>query len=188
MADLNETYDVDQRTDAIVNHQSGVLVCIAGPGTGKTFAFLKRVGALRNRQNATPDEICYLTFIKEISRAFSSDVGAEQQELSSDETHKPRISTLHSFACRLIRNQGFRQGFDGPLHFVSVADRNPRSRVFLSDLLPLVRRGELNSVPRLMKVLEKVKEAWRDNNDPARCLRGYPMYCLCSMTYRVRIG
>ncbi len=166
MANLDANYDIDHRADAIANHQDGVLVCLAGPGTGKTYSFLQRIRALTTEQHVAAEKIRYLTFIKEISNAFVVDY-EEDQEAGVDEAPRPRISTLHSFACRLIRSQGFRHGFDGPLYFMSVADKKDlRSEVFLTDLLPLVQRGTLRTVPRLRNALEQAKEAWRDNIDP----------------------
>jgi len=167
MANLDANYDIDHRADAIANYQDGVLVCLAGPGTGKTHSFLRRIRKLTTEQGVAPEKICYLTFIREIGKAFAVDY-EEDQEAGVYEAPRTRISTLHSFACRLIRNQGFRHGFNGPLYFMSVADRKDyRSKVFLTDLLPLVKRGKLSTVPRLGKVLENTKEAWRDNIDPA---------------------
>lgn len=166
MANLDANYDIDHRADAIANHQDGVLVCLAGPGTGKTYSFLLRIKSLTTEQHVAAGEIRYLTFIKEISKAFIADY-EEKLEAEADEAHRPRVSTLHSFACRLIRNQGFRHGFDGPFYFMGVGDsKDYRSKAFLTDLLPLVKRGTWRTVPRLRKVLEKAKEAWRNNIDP----------------------
>ena len=72
MANLDEIYDVDHRTLAFENHERGVLVCLAGPGTGKTFSLLARSQALA-AHGATQDSICYLTFIREIAAAFIDD-------------------------------------------------------------------------------------------------------------------
>jgi len=189
MANLDAKYDIDHRADAIANHQDGTLVCLAGPGTGKTYSFLQRIRVLTTERGVAAEQICYLTFIKEITKAFSADY-EEDQERAADDELTPRISTLHSLACRLIRGQGFRQGFDGPLYFMSVADSaDPRSIVFLTDLLPLVQRGELRTVPRLRKQLEKTKEAWRDQVDPALLAAPLPdvlaRYVHLSRAYRL---
>jgi superfamily I DNA/RNA helicase len=103
MANLDEVYDVDHRTAAFENHEHGILVCLAGPGTGKTYSLLERTAALTAR-NCDPDTICYLTFIKEITNAFVADY-IEKFGLESYQSSAPRISTLQSLACRLLRNQ-----------------------------------------------------------------------------------
>lgn len=168
MANLDAIYNIDDRIRAFENHDEGLLVSIAGPGTGKTYSFLKRIKSLTNDQQATLDQICYLTFIKEITKAFLTDY-EEEFGTASHDTQKPRISTLHSFACRILRNRGFSIGFDGPLYFASISDKALKpSEVFLTDLLPLVNEPTLQTVSRLRKLLEeKVKEAWRNNVDPA---------------------
>jgi len=165
MANLDEIYDVDNRTAAFENHESGVLVSLAGPGTGKTYSLLKRIEALTKRGEAA-DSICYLTFIKEISNTFIADY-TDTFGLESYAANKPRISTLHSFACRLIRNQGFRIGYDGELHFMSITDSDDGgSETYLHDLLPLVEVYRLHTPPQLRGSLDQIKVAWRDCIDP----------------------
>jgi DNA helicase-2/ATP-dependent DNA helicase PcrA len=163
MANLDTNYDVDHRADAIAEYEKGILVCLAGPGTGKTYSFLRRIEALTTTHNVDVENICYFTFIREISKAFATDY---EQEFGS-EVLGPRISTLHSFACRLVRNQGFRYGFDGALYFMSIADEDDEcSAVFLNDLLPFVKRGQIRTAACLRKALASVKVAWQNGVDP----------------------
>ncbi|MHC4657108.1 MAG: UvrD-helicase domain-containing protein, partial [Planctomycetota bacterium] len=189
MANLDQIYDIDHRVDGIANHQDGILVCLAGPGTGKTSSFLERIKILSAKLGVDIDKICYLTFIREISKSFAADF-EEGEERSTYGPFSPQISTLHSFACRLIRNQGFRRGFNGPLYFTSIADtKNDESKVFLSDLLLLVKTNQLKSIANLRKVLAKVKKTWRDNIDPDSLGDTVPTVlpsCLkLSLTYRL---
>jgi DNA helicase II / ATP-dependent DNA helicase PcrA len=166
VANLDGYYGIDDRTEAFENHRRGLLVSLAGPGTGKTYSFLKRIISLVSDQRAAPPHICYLTFIKEIANAFLSDYHQEFPG-SQDDPTRPRISTLHSLACRLIRNRGFSIGYDGSLYFASIADREAiAAKVFLADLLPFVRTAGLKTVPQLRNLLQRVKGAWRDNVDP----------------------
>jgi DNA helicase-2/ATP-dependent DNA helicase PcrA len=166
MADLDLVYLIDDRTAAFENHRAGVLVSLAGPGTGKTYSMLKRIDALV-RRGVPVDAICYLTFIKEIGRAFISDYVEEFGQASYD-ANRPRISTLHSFACRVIRNQGHRIRYDGDLYFMSITDSGDgASDLFLSDLLPLVSSSGANTPARLCSAIEPLKQAWRDGADVA---------------------
>jgi DNA helicase-2/ATP-dependent DNA helicase PcrA len=166
MANLDAVYEVDNRSAAFENHESGLLVSIAGPGTGKTYSFLRRIESLTGARGVQPNSVCYLTFIKEIARAFVKDY-EEEFGIEADELKRPRTSTLHSFACRLIRNRGFSVGYDGPLYFASIEDRNSEvSNVFLSDLFPHAQIGDVRTVPRLRRVIATIKECWRDIADP----------------------
>jgi superfamily I DNA/RNA helicase len=165
MANLDLTYSPDERTDAFENHATGFLISLAGPGTGKTSSFLKRTQALTSR-GVSQDSICYLTFIKEISNAFIEDY-IEEFGRESYEANKPRISTLHSFACRLLRNQGFQIGYDGELYFANTADPDSNdATTVLSDLLEFVIGPDCSSVAQLRKHMNCVKRAWRDEVDP----------------------
>lgn len=164
MPNLDDIYDIDHRTEAFERHERGLLVCLAGPGTGKTYSLLARTAALTARSYA-PETICYLTFIKEISNAFIDDY----RQRFGDEAFEsaPRITTLHSFACRVLRNQGFRIGYDGDLYFANVTEADDASQVFLNDLLPLVSRDGCRTVPQLRQHVNAIKKAWRDCIDPA---------------------
>jgi superfamily I DNA/RNA helicase len=163
MANLDASYDVDNRTKAFELHEGGVLVCLAGPGTGKTYSLLARTAALTARSHPA-DSICYLTFIKEISRAFVDDYIQRFGEAALEGA--PRITTLHSFACRLLRNQGFRIGYDGHLYFCNVTEAGGAGQTFLEDLLPWVSRDSCRTVPQLRDQFDKIKAAWRDGVDP----------------------
>jgi len=161
MANLDEMYAVDDRIAAFENHKSGILASLAGPGTGKTRSLLRRIKAI-TEQGGTVDSICYLTFIKVIGNAFISDY-IREFGLESYESNKPRISTLHSFACKLIRDQRFQIGYDGELYFASITDsKDGSSDIFLQDLLPLVATSAIRTVPQIRKILDQIKAAWRD--------------------------
>jgi DNA helicase II / ATP-dependent DNA helicase PcrA len=166
MANLDLTYGPDECTQAFENHTNGYLVSLAGPGTGKTFSLLKRTEALIAR-GISQDTVCYLTFIKEISNAFIQDYIEKFGQASYDAT-KPRISTLHSFACRLLRNQGYRLGYDGELFFANTAESdNDAAETLLIDLLPFVNGVQCRTPAQLRAHLKTIKAAWRDTVDPS---------------------
>lgn len=166
MANLDLSYSANDRTKAFENHDTGYLISLAGPGTGKTFSFLKRIEAL-TAKGVSQDTICYLTFIKEICNAFIQDY-IEKFTNGSYETNKPRVSTLHSFACRLLRNQGFQIGYDGELFFINAAETgSDAANTLLEDLLPLVSEPNCRTVPQLRHHLKDIKAAWRDTVDPS---------------------
>lgn len=165
MANLDLTYNPDERSCAFENHTTGFLISLAGPGTGKTYSLLKRTEALTAR-GVTQDSICYLTFIKEISNAFVQDY-IEKFGKDSYEVHKPRISTLHSFACRLLRHQGFQIGYDGELYFANTAEcDSDAADTLLTDLIPFVNRPDCRTLAQLRKKINSIKTAWRDTVNP----------------------
>ena len=165
MPNLDHLYIPDNRTQAFERHEHGLLISLAGPGTGKTYSLLKRAAALGSA-GVPFDAICYLTFIKEIANSFVEDYvdefGAEQYA-----AQRPRISTLHSFACRLIRNLGYQIGLDGELFFDNIADKHTDTAdTMLNDLLPYLYSPLCSTIPQLRSHLSLVKQAWRDTIDP----------------------
>src|SRR5712671_6475005 len=166
MANLDVRYDADNRGLAFENHSGGILISLAGPGTGKTTSLLRRTGALVSR-GVLESSICYLTFIREISNAFVQDY-VERFGQAAYDANKPRISTLHSFACRLLRNQGYRIGYDGELYFLNVtATESDAGATLVSDLLHFVLRPMCKTHARLRKHINTTKRSWRDGVDPS---------------------
>ena len=103
MANLDHLYSEAQRQQAFVHHQSGMLVSLAGPGTGKTYSFLLRIEELTENRHIDGATICYLTFNREIAHAFKNDL-----KLKYPRPVMPQnvtASTLHSLACRLIKTR-----------------------------------------------------------------------------------
>ena len=159
MTDYATIYDVDNRGTAFEVHDRGVLACVAGPGTGKTRSLLARYGALRARE-VPPAAIAYLTFIRAISDAFQRDfVDRFGGPAAAD---CPRMSTLHSLACRLLRNWGFKVGYDGELYFANIADHDEAGETCLADLLRLVARDGCGTVSQLRASVERIQSAWQD--------------------------
>ena len=164
MANLDLTYDPDNRSLAFENHATGLLVSVAGPGTGKTTSLLRRTNALLGR-GVEQNSICYLTFIKEISNAFVQDY-IEKFGQAAYDADIPRISTLHSFACRLLRNQGYRISYDGELYFLNTTETDSDAgTTLLSDLLHFVLRPMCQTPAQLRTHINSIKRSWRDGVD-----------------------
>src|SRR6185436_9389102 len=74
---------------------------LAGPGTGKTFALMRRV--LRLLQNDAPPE---RLFVSTFTRTAAKDLAAELEKLGADGVKKVRANTLHSFCFSILsRNE-----------------------------------------------------------------------------------
>lgn len=70
---------------------------LAGPGTGKTFAMMRRVARLLE-QGADPKEILTLSF----TRTAASDLQSQLAKLGTNGAAKVRASTLHSLCFSLL--------------------------------------------------------------------------------------
>src|SRR5580765_7564643 len=82
----------------VVDHPSGRLRVLAGPGTGKTATLVEAIAA-RVERGAPPDSILALTFSRRASRELADRV---TQRLAIT-TRAPMVRTLHSYAWGLLR-------------------------------------------------------------------------------------
>jgi len=150
MANLDDLYAEDQRQQAFVDHQSGMLVALAGPGTGKTYSFLLRIEELTEKRHIDSTTICYLTFNREIARAFKDDLLHKYP--GAVPPQHIRASTLHSLACRLIRNRGHRIQLDGHLYILNLCDdKDPTARIAASDIRSVLPQGSTIQDVRTMR-------------------------------------
>lgn len=139
MANLDHLYSEDRRHQAFVDHQSGTLVALAGPGTGKTYSLVLRISELTENRSIDGSAICYLTFIRDIARAFKDDLFRKYPGKMIPQ--HVTACTLHSLACRLIRNRGHKVELEGHLCIVNLGDKNdPIARIAVSDMWSLLRQ------------------------------------------------
>lgn len=86
----------EQRIAASFHDSNGCL--LAGPGTGKTYCLTRRVMYLIEELNIYPPNISVLTF----TRAAAAELSQRVKDELGDLEDFPKISTLHSFALKLI--------------------------------------------------------------------------------------
>lgn len=91
----DENLEGPARRIAEVNHSP--LRVLAGPGTGKTFALMRRVARLL-QEGGTPRRILVCTF----TRTAASDLKKELRALGVDGVDGVRASTLHAFCFGLL--------------------------------------------------------------------------------------
>lgn len=93
----------DDNLDGIAKHiaeePSSMLRVVAGPGTGKTFALMRRVARLIQEANVPPWRILVCTF----TRTAASDLQRELTLLGVDGVAQVRCGTLHSLCFSILR-------------------------------------------------------------------------------------
>ena len=127
----------------------GPELVVAGPGAGKTFCLIARIGHLIARQGLAPGRICAVTFTNkaadEIAARLRREIGADAEEITR--------GTLHGLCFALLRDHaaaaGLRRGF-------GIADEDYQRRVLRrlrvrperqKQLLQLFGRHRLQHVP-----------------------------------------
>ena|GEM_PF-2282076 len=92
-----------------VEHPTGPLLVLAGPGTGKTGVLISRIVHLIEEREVEPKRILALTF----SRRAADEMSSRLHE-RSEGAGEVEVRTFHSFALRLVRRHHTELGLDLP--------------------------------------------------------------------------
>src|SRR3712207_4139010 len=117
--------DTSQR--AVVAHEGGPLLVLAGPGTGKTTTMVETILDLVERRGVAPSEILALTFSRKAAEQLRDRVTARLSR-TLDTTLS---TTFHSFAYSLVRAYADPGTYAAPMRLLSA----PVQDVVLQTLL-----------------------------------------------------
>ena len=121
----------DAAQQAVLDHTSGPLLVLAGPGTGKTTTLVEAV-ARRVEGGLTPEQVLVLTF----SRKAAGELRERITARVGTPTAGPSAWTFHAFCYALLREHQPPGLYADPLRLLS----GPEQDVALRDLL----RGSLD--------------------------------------------
>lgn len=113
---------LDAEQQAVVDHRSGPLLVLAGPGTGKTSTIVESVVA-RLRDGEGPESILVLTFGRRAAAEVRDRIAAR---LGGGIV--PRVATFHSFAYALLRSTDPAEEYLEPPRLLSGAEEDQRIR------------------------------------------------------------
>ena len=130
---------LDAAQRAVVDHGTGPLLVLAGPGTGKTTTLVESV-ATRIARGADPERILVLTF----SRRAAVDL-RDRMALRIGAARAPRATTFHSYCYALLRAHQDSGLFAEPLRLLSGPEQDVTVRGMLAGQPDLERLG-LNHV------------------------------------------
>ncbi|MFF3450641.1 UvrD-helicase domain-containing protein [Streptomyces sp. NPDC002667] len=125
--------DAGQR--AVVDHGSGPLLVLAGPGTGKTTTLVESVAA-RIERGGDPERILVLTFSRKAAVELR-----DRMALRIGAARAPRATTFHSFCYALIRAHQDSDLFVEPLRLLSGPEQDVAVRELLAGQPDLERLG-----------------------------------------------
>ncbi|MFG2604520.1 ATP-dependent helicase [Streptomyces sp. NPDC048514] len=126
---------LDAAQRAAVDHRSGPLLVLAGPGTGKTTTLVESVAA-RIARGGDPDRILVLTF----SRKAAVDL-RDRMALRIGAARAPRATTFHSYCYALVRAHQDSDLFAEPLRLLSGPEQDVTVRELLAGQPGLERLG-----------------------------------------------
>ncbi|MEV4431641.1 ATP-dependent DNA helicase [Streptomyces sp. NPDC049585] len=127
--------ELDAAQRAVVEHERGPLLVLAGPGTGKTTTLVEAV-AERVRRGTDPERILVLTF----SRKAAVDV-RDRIAARLGGTLGPQATTFHSYCYALVRAHQDAEAFAEPLRLLSGPEQDVMVRELLEGELALAREG-----------------------------------------------
>ncbi|KOV60160.1 helicase UvrD [Streptomyces sp. MMG1121] len=126
---------LDAAQRAVVDHRSGPLLVLAGPGTGKTTTLVESV-AERIAGGGDPERILVLTF----SRKAAVDL-RDRMALRMGAARAPRATTFHSYCYALVRAHQDSDRFAEPLRLLSGPEQDVTVRELLAGQPELERLG-----------------------------------------------
>ncbi|WP_432119210.1 UvrD-helicase domain-containing protein [Streptomyces sp. bgisy032] len=125
--------DAPQRS--VVDHASGPLLVLAGPGTGKTTTLVESV-AERLARGGDPERILVLTFSRKAAVELR-----DRMALRTGAARAPQATTFHSFCYALVRAHQDSDLFVEPLRLLSGPEQDVSVRELLAGQVDLERRG-----------------------------------------------
>ncbi|MGI5287112.1 ATP-dependent helicase [Nonomuraea polychroma] len=97
---------LDEHQRAVVEHRSGPLLVLAGPGTGKTTTIVESVVDRIERRGLDPERVLILTYSRKAAEELRQRVTARLRRT----TRTPLALTFHSYAYALLRRESIGAG------------------------------------------------------------------------------
>ncbi|GAA4298178.1 ATP-dependent DNA helicase [Streptomyces venetus] len=128
--------DASQRS--VVDHTTGPLLVLAGPGTGKTTTLVESVTE-RIARGGDPERVLVLTF----SRRAAVEL-RDRMALRTGAARAPQATTFHSFCYALVRAHQDSDLFVEPMRLLSGPEQDVSVRELLAGQVDLERLGLAN--------------------------------------------
>ncbi|MFE1439288.1 ATP-dependent helicase [Streptomyces sp. NPDC058739] len=126
---------LDAAQRAVVDHDRGPLLVLAGPGTGKTTTLVESVAA-RAERGADPRRVLVLTFSRKAAVELR-----DRMALRMGAARAPQATTFHSFCYALVRAHQDSDLFVEPLRLLSGPEQDVAVRELLAGQTGLERLG-----------------------------------------------
>ena len=126
---------LDAHQRAVVDHEQGPLLVLAGPGTGKTTTLVEAIVDRIEARGAAPESVLALTFSRKAAEQLRDRVTARLGRTMSTTLS----STFHSFAYGLVRAHATPDVYAAPLRLLSA----PEQDVVLQQMLEGTRHTRL---------------------------------------------
>ena len=129
---------LDEQQRLVVEHASGPLLVLAGPGTGKTTTMVEAIVDRIESRGVDPSAVLALTFSRKAAQQLRDRVTARLGRTLAS----PIASTFHSFAYGLVRRYASEEIYSAPLRLLSAPEADVRIRELLEEHAESVRWPE----------------------------------------------
>ncbi|MGN9756561.1 ATP-dependent helicase [Streptomyces sp. SD31] len=129
---------LDAAQRAVVDHATGPMLVLAGPGTGKTTTLVESVAA-RIARGGDPERILVLTFSRKAAVELR-----DRMALRIGAARAPQATTFHSYCYALVRAHQDNDLFVEPLRLLSGPEQDVTVRELLAGQPDLERLGLAN--------------------------------------------
>ncbi|MFJ8109785.1 ATP-dependent helicase [Streptomyces sp. NPDC096132] len=126
---------LDAAQRSVVDHATGPLLVLAGPGTGKTTTLVESVAA-RIAHGGDPARVLVLTFSRKAAVELR-----DRMALRMGAARAPQATTFHSYCYALVRAHQDSELFVEPLRLLSGPEQDVAVRELLAGQLDLQRLG-----------------------------------------------
>ncbi|MFI9175066.1 ATP-dependent helicase [Streptomyces lincolnensis] len=126
---------LDAAQRSVVDHRTGPLLVLAGPGTGKTTTLVESVAA-RIARGGDPARVLVLTFSRKAAVELR-----DRMALRTGAARAPQATTFHSFCYALVRAHQDSDLFVEPLRLLSGPEQDVAVRELLAGQPDLERLG-----------------------------------------------
>lgn len=163
--------DLNPEQREAVEHGGGVIVVLAGPGSGKTRVITRRVAMLADRRDVPAERILAVTFTNKAAQEMRDRV---TRTLGEERGSLPTISTFHSACVRILRRHGRSVGI--PRAF-SILDTNDTKKILRSVLSDHGMPNEPAQVKEAQSAISRYKNGTGDGSDVGPVLEAYMERC-----------
>ena len=98
---MNILHGLNEKQKEAVTHETGPLLVIAGPGTGKTKVITQRIAYLIRHHGVKPERILAITFTNKAAQEMQERVSTE---LGAPHGGNVKVGTFHAFCVGVLRN------------------------------------------------------------------------------------
>ncbi len=139
-----------------VEHETGPMLIVAGPGTGKTRTITHRIAYLIQEKGVSPEHILAVTFTHKAAKEMLERL----EYLSQGRTVFPFVTTFHSFCFTLLKEQEKESG-----KIIQILPEEDRFR-FISEAVKYAAQNGFSTTLTLKTISDRIVAAKQNIIDP----------------------